>query len=124
MKYGTVLAGSYVIFHLIKIALYQDSPQNVQIRIIELLNRDIKATRYLGDNIRKQKMTNDKIFQYPDNGIVKLDMTFSVRGSKDEGDVHVRARQSEKTKSYKFNWIYEELNIKLYNGIVIPIEIK
>lgn len=124
-KYTTILAGTYLLYCCIEIMLYRDSPVYVRRKVIKLLNEDGNATKALGKDIRPTfNERKDTTFQYPENDILKLDMTFRVMGSIECGDVHVRARQDDNPKYYKYNWIFETINVKLQNGIVIPVKVK
>lgn len=123
VKYGTLIAGAYLVVNSLKEYLNQDSPGTVLKKAVKMLNNDTEAMKYLGEHIQPEVVDNKQIFQYPENGILKLDMTFIVAGNKDRGTYHVQARQNEKPKRFRFNWTYDSLNLHLNDGTVINIEI-
>lgn len=124
MKYGTIIGGAYIFFSSLKIFLDQDKPSNVLKKALKILNNDSVATECLGKGIQPEIFDKNSIFQYPENGVLKINMTVRVVGSKDRGTYHVQAKQNEKKKRFRFNWVYDSLKVDLDDGTVIIIEIK
>ena len=131
VKYGTILAASYVAYNFFKISMNKDSPLSVQADVMKMVVKDPNVLKHFGNDVSLipgESLSNlaRNIFQYPENGVMKLSMALPIRGKKNgesvTGVLLVKARECENPKSYKYNWVYEEISLKLDNGKVISIK--
>lgn len=132
VKYGTILAASYLVYNVFKISMKKDSPLSVQADVVKMVLKDPDVLKHLGNDaslVPGESLSNlsRNIFHYPENGVMKLSMTLPIRGKKNDqsmtGTLFVKAKECENPKSYKFNWIYEEISLKLDDGKIISIKI-
>lgn len=132
VKYGTILAASYVAYNFFKISMNKDSPLSVQANVMKMVLKDPNVSKHLGNDvslISSESLSElaRNIFQYPENGVMKLSMALPIQGKKNgesiTGVLFVKAKECENPKSYKYNWIYEEISLKLDNGKTISIKI-
>ena len=131
VKYGTILAASYIAYNFFKISMNKDSPLSVQADVMKMVVRDPNVLTHFGKDVslipgESLSTLARNIFQYPENGVLKLSMALPIRGKKNgeavTGMLFVKARESENPRSYRYNWIYEEVTLRLDNGQVISIK--